>query len=83
MDEALLIKYWLDYASRYCNQNFNEDNIPPVVQIFLDQKIKAYRENPNVKSESLSDMSLTYYDKELTPEEASLLGQVRKLRVAK
>ncbi len=83
MDEVSLRKYWLDFAGRYCNQNFNPDNLPPVVEIFLDLKIKAYRENPSVKSEALSDMSLTYYDNEITPQEAKLLGQVRKLKVAK
>lgn len=81
MDENLIKKYWLDFARRYCNQNFNEDDLPLVVQLFLDMKIKAYRENPNVKSESLSDMTITYFDKELSAEEVNLLGQVRKLKV--
>ena len=83
MEVSLLRKYWLDFANRYCNQTFNEDNLPPVVEIFLDQKVKSYRDNPNVKSESLSDINLSYFDKELSAEEANLLGQVRKLKVAK
>lgn len=83
MDEQKLRKYWLDFACRYCNQNFSEDNLPLVVELFLDGKIKAYRDNPNVKTQSLSDMSVTYFDKELSSEEANLLGQVRKLKVAK
>ncbi|MGP1567974.1 MAG: hypothetical protein ACTTHM_04600 [Peptoanaerobacter stomatis] len=83
MNEQQLRKYWLDFANRYCNQNFNKENLPPVVEIFIDGKIKEYRENPNVKSESLSDMNITYFDKELSREEVKLLGQVRKLKVAK
>lgn len=83
MDETLLRKYWLDFAQRYCNRSFDAENLPPVVEIFLEQKVKAYRDNPNVKSEGLSDMSINYFDKELSSEEASLLGQVRKLKVAR
>lgn len=83
MDEEKLKKYWLDFAERYCNQTFNKENPPMVVQLFIDGKIKDYRENSNVKSESLSDMSVTYFDKELSKEEANLLGQVRKLKVPK
>ncbi|MDO4719644.1 MAG: hypothetical protein Q4A78_03195 [Peptostreptococcaceae bacterium] len=81
MDEKRLRKYWLDFARRYCNNDFEEENLPPVVELFLDRKIKAYRENPNVQSESLSDMSLSYFEQKISPEEANLLGQVRKLKV--
>jgi hypothetical protein len=83
MDEQKIRKYWLDFARRYCNNNFDENNLPFVVELFIDGKIKSYRENSSVKSESLSDMSVTYFDKELSKEEANLLGQVRKLKVAK
>lgn len=83
MDEKLLRKYWIDFARRYCNRELDPDNLPPVVELFLDLKVRSYRDNPNVKSEGLSDMNLTYFDKELSPEEANLLGQVRRLKVAK
>ena len=83
IDESKLRKYWLDFAGKYCNQNFTEDKLPLVVELFIDGKIKDYRENSNVKSESLSDMSVTYFDKELSKEESKLLGQVRKLKVPK
>lgn len=83
MDEQKIRAYWLDFANRYCNQTFNKDNLPLVVELFIDGKIKAYRDNPNVKSEALSDMAVTYFDKELSKEEANLLGQVRKLKVVK
>lgn len=81
MNEEKIRAYWLEFAERYCNQKFNKDNLPLVVELFLDGKVKAYREDSNVKSESLSDMSITYFDKELSKEEINLLGQVRKLKV--
>lgn len=83
MDPVLLRKYWLDFAQRYCNRSFDPENLPPVVELFIDQKVKSYRDNPHVKGEGLSDMNISYFDKELSAEEASLLGQVRKLKVAK
>ena len=83
MDEKIIRKYWLDFARRYCNNNFDENNLPFVVQLFLDMKVKSYRDNPNVKTESLSDMSMSYFDNEISKEERNLLGQVRKLKVAK
>lgn len=80
MNDTQLKKYWLDFAERYCNQRFNPDDLPGVVSLFIENKIKEYRENSGVKSESLADMSVTYFDKELSREEINLLGQVRKLK---
>ena len=81
--EDELKKYWLDFASRYCNRTFTEDNIPYTVRLFIDMRVKSYRENPNVKSESLADLSKTYAENELSGEERGLLNTVRRLRVPK
>lgn len=83
LTEDELRRYWLDFASRYCNRVFTEDNMPYVVRLFVDQKVKSYRENPNVKAESLADLSKTYADSELSGEERELLNTVRRLRVPK
>lgn len=83
MDEEKIRKYWLEFANRYCNQNFKEDKLPYVVELFLDGKVKEFNEgnSKNVQSERLSDMSITYFEKKLSKEEENLLSQVRKLKV--
>lgn len=81
VDTITLRTYWIDFAQRYCNRKFDPQKLPPVVELFVDARVKAYRENPDVKSQGLSDMNVTYFDKAITAEEASLLGQVKKLKV--
>lgn len=85
IDENKIRKLWLEYAEQYCNNKFDEDNLPAVVELFLDNKVESFKNapNPNVKSESLSDMSLTYFDKEFSKEDINLLGQVRRLKSVK
>ena len=81
LTEDELKRYWLDFASRYCNRAFTEESMPYVIRLFLDRKVKSYRENPNVKAESLADLSKTYAENELSGEERELLNTDRSLRV--
>ena len=83
LSEDDLRSYWLDFASRYCNRTFTEEDMPYVVRLFIDMRVKSYRENPNVKAESLADLSKTYAENELSGEERELLNTVRRLRVPK
>lgn len=81
--EEELRRYWLDFAARYCNRNWDNDAVPYVIRLFIDQKVNAYRQNPNVKTESLADMSKTYMDSQISQEERELLNTARRLRVPK
>lgn len=83
LTEDELRGYWLDFAGRYCNRTFTENSMPYVVRLFIDMRVKSYRENPGVKAESLADLSKTYADSELSGEEKELLNTVRRLRVPK
>ena len=81
--EEKLKNFWIDYAERYCNNKFDKSNLPLTLELFLDSKIKGYRENKTIQSESLSDMSLTYFSDDLSKEEQRLLNSLRKLKVPK
>lgn len=80
LSKEQLRSYWLDYARKYCNQEFKEGSLPPALELFLDSKVNSYRDNGNVQTEKLSDMSLTYFENELNAEERSILNTMRKLR---
>lgn len=80
MTEEQLREYWIQYAEGYCNNTFDRNNLPGVVLLFIDIKVKQYRDNPAVQSESLSDMSQTYFENGASETELSILSPVRKLR---
>lgn len=80
MTEDNLRAFWLDFAKRYCNQEFQEGSLPLALELFLESKVKSHRENKQVQSEKLSDMSLTYFHDDLSAEDYRILNSMRKLR---
>jgi hypothetical protein len=51
----------LDYAKTYCNNDFS-DEIPPAVKKGIALLVKSMNENSNVSSQSLGDMSKSFFE---------------------
>ena len=51
----------IEYASEYCKQPFEDGNLPFGVEVAVDLLIKAMKENPGVQSQSLGDMSKSFF----------------------
>ena len=53
-------KEYLEWIERYCNNKFDEGNLPGGIKLALDNLIKLDPLSFNVVSEKLSDMSQTF-----------------------
>jgi hypothetical protein len=74
----------IDQVQTYCNNQFMDENgalsLPPAVKQAIAKLVKAYQENSNVASQSLGDMSKTFYEGGTMNEVQRLLAPYRKVR---
>ncbi|NNV04634.1 head-tail connector protein, partial [Brevibacillus sp. MCWH] len=68
----------IDYVKQYCRQSFDEGLSPNVKQA-VAKLVKAYQENSNVASQSLGDMSKSFFEGGTMNEVHRLLAPYRKL----
>lgn len=69
----------IDYVKQYCRQSFDE-GLPPNVKQAVAKLVKAYQENSNVASQSLGDMSKSFFEGGTMNEVHRLLAPYRKVR---
>jgi hypothetical protein len=69
----------IDYAKQYCRQSFDE-GLPAGVKQAVAKLVKAYQENSNVASQSLGDMSKSFFEGGTMNEVHRLLRPYRKVR---
>jgi hypothetical protein len=54
----------VDFINHYCNRQFEdtaENPLPPGIEVATEILIKAMKENPAVASQSLGDMSKSFF----------------------
>lgn len=69
----------VSYVKQYCRQSFDE-GLPPNVKQAIAKLVKAYQENSNVASQSLGDMSKSFFEGGTMNEVHRLLAPYRKVR---
>lgn len=69
----------IDYVKQYCHQSFDE-GLPPNVKQAVAKLVKAYQENSNVASQSLGDMSKSFFKGGTMDEVDRLLDPYKKGR---
>lgn len=74
----------IDYAKKYCRNDFLDENgnavLPSGVKQAITKLVKAYQENSNVASQSLGDMSKSFFEGGTMNEVHRLLKPYRKVR---
>lgn len=68
----------ISYVKQYCRQTF-EEGLPPNVKQAVAKLVKAYQENSNVASQSLGDMSKSFFEGGTMNEVHRLLQPYRKV----
>ncbi|MDE3837931.1 hypothetical protein C0966_00720 [Bacillus methanolicus] len=76
---AVALEAAIDYVKQYCRQSFDE-GLPPNVKQAVAKLVKAYQENSNVASQSLGDMSKSFFEGGTMNEVHRLLRPYRKAR---
>ena len=51
----------IEHANKFCNQIFVDGSLPFDVEVAVDLMVKAMKENPAVASQSLGDMSKSFF----------------------
>jgi len=69
----------VDYVKQYCCYSF-EEGFPAGVKQALTKLVKAYQENSNVASQSLGDMSKSFFEGGTMNEVHRLLQPYRRAR---
>lgn len=69
----------IDYVKEYCRNDFLE-GLPSGVKQAIAKMVKSYQENSNVQSQSLGDMSKSFFIGGTTNEVHRLLKPYRKVR---
>lgn len=69
----------VSYVKQYCRQSFDE-GLPPNVKQAVAKLVKAYQENSNVASQSLGDMSKSFFEGGTMKEVHLLLRPYKKVR---
>lgn len=74
----------IDQVQTYCNNQFLNENgelsLPPAVKQAVAKLVKAYQENSNVASQSLGDMSKSFFEGGTMNEVNRILAPYRKVR---
>ncbi|WP_026678212.1 phage head-tail connector protein [Fictibacillus gelatini] len=74
----------IDYTKTFCRQDFLDENgnmvLPSGVKQSITKLVKAYQENSNVASQSLGDMSKSFFEGGTMNEVHRLLKPYRKVR---
>ncbi|KOP82003.1 hypothetical protein AMS60_05600 [Bacillus sp. FJAT-21945] len=69
----------IDYVKKYCNNPFT-DGIPPAVKKGITLMVKSMNENSNVSSQSLGDMSKSFFEGATMNEAHRYLKPYRRVR---
>ncbi|MEK4640323.1 head-tail connector protein [Bacillus sp. FSL W8-0519] len=69
----------IDYVKKYCRNEFLE-GLPSGVKQAVAKMVRSYQENSNVQSQSLGDMSKSFFEGGTTNEVHRLLKPYRKVR---
>lgn len=69
----------IDYVKEHCRNDFLE-GLPSGVKQAIAKMVKSYQENSNVASQSLGDMSKSFFQGGTTNEVHRLLKPYRKVR---
>lgn len=75
----VLLEDAIDYVKTYCNQSF-DDGFPSGVKQAITKLVKAYQKDSSVASESLKDMSKSYFEGGMLNEVHRLLKPYRRVR---
>ncbi|MGG3662096.1 phage head-tail connector protein [Bacillus gobiensis] len=80
-DEYLstVVPLFIEQASDYCNQSFDEKNLPSGVQIYVAKAIEFNIGSTSLKGRSMGNVSYSY-NTELPESVTKLLRPYRKLR---
>lgn len=74
----------IDYAQRWCNNQFLDENgtlsLPPSVKKGVALIVKSMTENSNVASQSLGDMSKSFFEGATMREAEKYLRPYKKVR---
>lgn len=81
MTDLELREHWINWCGEYCNREFNPLSLPSGVELFVSNKVEQGLKFDNISSESLSDMSQSYFDSDLSKTEKQLLAPYKKLVV--
>lgn len=52
----------IEHASQYCRQTFEDGKLPFDVEVAVDLLVTAMKEKSNVQSQSLGDMSKSFFE---------------------
>lgn len=76
---AVALEDAMDYVKEYCRNDFIE-GLPSGAKQAVAKMVKSYQENSNVASQSLGDMSKSFFQGGTTNEVHRLLKPYRKVR---
>jgi hypothetical protein len=81
---AVALEDAIDYTKQHCNQSFEDDNgvlaIPPSVKKGIALLVKSMNENGNVSSQSLGDMSKSFFEGATLKEAHTYFKPYKKVR---
>ena len=78
LTDDLYRKGAIEHANKFCNQTFVDGSLPFDVEVAVDLMVKAMKENPAVASQSLGDMSKSFFQNGTYSAAASYLKPYRK-----
>jgi hypothetical protein len=76
---SMVIPLFVEQASDYCNQSFDEKNLPGGVQLYVAKAIEFNMGSATIKGRSMGNVSYSY-NTELPESITKLLRPYRKLR---
>lgn len=68
------------HINQQCKKQFAENDIPPDIEIVIDLLIKSMKENKSVASQSLGDMSKSFFQGATYDAAIMLLKPYKKAR---
>ena len=84
MTDEQIKEAYKDWIKAYCNNEFlnedEEEDLPGGVELALNKLIEMNSQSPNVASESVSDLSRSFFSSDIPDNIKSLLRPYRKVR---
>lgn len=71
----------IEHINTYCNQDFKDGELPFDIEIAVDMLVKSMKENPGVQSQSLGDMSKSFFEGGTYKAALKYMKPYRKVRV--
>jgi len=84
MTDAELKTFYKNWIKDYCNNDFLDDegneNLPAGVELVLDKLVDFHKQDLNVASEKIADLSVSYFQDQIPTRIKQMLDPYKKMK---